>query len=205
MHLGNKTMLGLLLALGSLQFLFAMMLAEGMAPGYSMHDDAISDLGTFRETELLFNSSIILLGVVNVAAGYMVFKLYGSRLVMTLFAVAGLGAIGVGLVPLDVSEGTHGLLALTTFLFVNLEVIFSSKLVKDPLKSISIILGLVGIAFIVMMFLVDSETINPGAIGHGSTERLIAFPPLLWLLIFGGYQLASAQSEQSDLRFSETG
>lgn len=38
-----------------------MKLGESMAPVYSMHDNAISDLGTIAQTELLFNSSAYLI------------------------------------------------------------------------------------------------------------------------------------------------
>ena len=29
-----------------------------------------------------------------------------------------------------------------------------------------------------------------GPIGHGGTERMIAYPAMLWLLAFGGYLIA---------------
>jgi hypothetical protein len=29
-----------------------------------------------------------------------------------------------------------------------------------------------------------------GAIGHGGTERMIAYPALLWMMAFGGYLMA---------------
>jgi hypothetical protein len=32
-----------------------------------------------------------------------------------------------------------------------------------------------------------------GAIGHGGSERMIAYPAMLWLLVFGGYLIASPE------------
>lgn len=44
--LRGRTFAGLLLLLSGSVFLIGVMLAETMAPGYSMNADAISDLGT---------------------------------------------------------------------------------------------------------------------------------------------------------------
>ncbi len=199
MKLDYKTLLGLLLVIGAAQFLFVMMIGEGLAPGYSMHDNAISDLGVFNETALLFNASVLVLGVMNLVAGYMVYNVYGGRLLAAVFLVAGLAAVGVGLVPLDSKLGIHGIFALTAFVFVNIEVILASKVTKNPLRTMSILLGLVGLAFVAVMFMIDSDAADlSGSIGHGITERMIVFPGLFWMMIFGGYQLSQSDSRQKE-------
>jgi len=35
-----------------------------------------------------------------------------------------------------------------------------------------------------------------GPIGHGGTERMIAYPAMLWLLAFGGYLMAPADRDR---------
>jgi hypothetical membrane protein len=112
MNLFNKTNAGYLMALAAGQFLVALMLGESIAPGYSMHDNAISDLGTIAETELLFNASLFLIGLLNLLAGYVLYKAIGDRKVLIVFALGGIGAMGAGLVPLDSPIGIHGLFAL---------------------------------------------------------------------------------------------
>jgi hypothetical protein len=48
--------------------------------------------------------------------------------------------------------------------------------------------------YVVVMLIGDGG--NPavfGAIGHGGSERMIAYPAMLWLLVFGGYLIASPE------------
>ncbi|HNU35615.1 MAG TPA: DUF998 domain-containing protein, partial [Methanomassiliicoccales archaeon] len=145
MNFFNKTIAGYLLALAAGQFLIALMLGESMAPGYSMHDNAISDLGTIAESELLFNASLFLIGLLNFAAGYVLYKAIGDRKVLIAFALGGIGAMGAGLIPLDHPSGVHGLFALFAFVFINVEAMIAGRLAKFPLNRISLLLGILGI------------------------------------------------------------
>lgn len=190
----NKSLTGLLMILGSAQFLTLMMVGEAIAPDYSMHDNAISDLGTIDETRLMFNASLFAIGLLNLLAGYFFFKVHGSRLLLVIFIVAGVGAMGAGLFPLDSPIGIHGLFALLAFLFMNLEALLGSRLFSKPVMFASILAGIVGLVFLVMMMLVDSGSLDmSGSIGHGGTERMIAYPVLLWMLMVGGYLLGGSQ------------
>jgi hypothetical membrane protein len=194
MNLFNKTNAGYLMALASGQFLVALMLAESIAPHYSMHDNAISDLGTIAGTELLFNTSLFLIGLLNLVAGYVLFKAIGDRKVLIVFALGGIGAMGAGLIPLDNPIGIHGLFALFAFVFLNVEAMVAGRLAKFPLDRISLLLGILGIIFVPVMIMVDSGSLDvTGNIGHGGVERMIAFPCLIWMLVFGGYLIASPE------------
>lgn len=190
----NKKLAGVLLIVASAQFLTLMMLGEAIAPDYSMHENAISDLGTIDETRLLFNSSLFAIGLLNLLAGYFFYQLHGNRILFILFGVAGIGAMGAGLIPLDNPIGVHGLFALLAFLFMNLEALLSSRLFRGPLMIASILVGVLGMIFLVMMILVDGGSVDPsGSIGHGGVERMIAYPVLIWMLIVGGYLLGEPQ------------
>jgi len=194
MNLFNKTNAGYLLALAAGQFLVALMLAESIAPNYSMHDNAISDLGTIAETELLFNASLFLIGLLNLLAGYVLYKAIGDRKVLIVFALGGIGAMGAGLISLDSPIGIHGLFALFAFVFLNVEAMVAGRLAKFPLDKISLLLGILGIIFVPVMVMVDSGSLDvTGNIGHGGVERMIAFPCLIWMLVFGGYLTASPE------------
>ena len=180
----------MVLVLGAAQFMTLMMLGEAMAPGYSMHDDAISDLGTIDETRVLFNSSLFAIGLLNAVAGYLLFRVHKDRTLFVVFALGGIGAMGAGLIPLDSPVGVHGLFALLAFLFINLEAVLCGRLVRNPLRLFSVVAGIVGLSFLVVMILVDAETLDPsGSIGHGGVERMIAYPGLLWMLVYGGHLL----------------
>jgi hypothetical protein len=97
--------------------------------------------------------------------------------------------MGAGLIPLDSPIGIHGLFA---FVFLNVEAMVAGRLAKFPLNRISLLLGLLGIIFVPIMIMVGSGSLDvSGSIGHGGAERMIAFPCLLWMLIFGGYLISS--------------
>lgn len=199
MRSDNETSSGLLLAIGSAQFLVMMMLLEAIAPGYSMHENAISDLGTIPETAVLFNLSLFLIGLMNMLAGWFLFRSLGDKGLFVVFGLGGIGAMGAGLIPLDSPIGAHGLFALLAFLFMNVEAIMLGLKVKGSLKVISILAGVIGIVFLVLMILVDGGSVDvSGSIGHGGVERMIAYPALIWMILFGGHLLARPSSGRTN-------
>lgn len=89
--------------------------------------------------------------------------------------------------------GIHGIFAVIAFLFVNFQAIASATQIRGPLKTLSVILGIIGLIALGLMIAGDMGGISAafGPIGHGGTERLIAYPGLFWLMTFGGYLMAS--------------
>jgi len=61
MAVANQLLIGSLCFVGAAQFVLAMIIAEARYPGYSIANNAISDLGVGR-TARLFNASIIVFG-----------------------------------------------------------------------------------------------------------------------------------------------
>ena len=184
---------GLLLFLLAAQFMTAIMLAASMAPGYDLRTGAISDLGTFPETALLFNASLVAVGLLDLTGGFLLAYASGRSWILPIFAIAGVGAAGAGLVPLNTSDW-HGLFALVAFLFFNIEAIACAVLVTGPMRWLSLAAGLLGLAFVVVMIIGDGG--NPsvfGAIGHGGAERMIVYPAMLWMLAFGGHLMGSSE------------
>jgi hypothetical membrane protein len=172
-------------------FLTVIMLAASMAPGYDLPGGAISDLGAISETALLFNLTLVGVGVLNLVGGYLFYRTHGRPWILALFGLAGLGAIGAGLVPLGTSD-LHGLFALVAFLFFNLEAIATVAVVTGPMRWVSALGGLVGLVFVVIMVIGDSG--NPGIfgpIGHGGAERMIVYPAMLWMVALGGYLMGA--------------
>ena len=191
---------GILLFLLAGQFMTVIMLAASMAPGYDLNTTAISDLGVIPETALLFNASLVAVGVLNIAGGYAFHRAHDRGWILALYVVAGLGALGAGLVPLNTSD-FHGLFALFAFLFFNVQAIATGTLVSGPMRPISILAGVTGLAFVVLMVIGDSGNAAAfGAIGHGGAERMIVYPPMLWMLAFGGYLMAMRQQDLPDIR-----
>jgi len=191
MRYENETASGLMLALGAVQFLGMMMLLEAVAPGYSMHDNAISDLGTIPQTRLLFNLSLVAIGAMNLVGGLFLFRELRDKVLFSFFLLGSIGAMGAALVPLDSPVGAHGLFALIAFLFTNLEIILIAIKLHGSMKVIGFLAGVIGLIFLGLMVLVDSGSVDvSGSIGHGGAERMIAYPTLLFLILFGGYLMA---------------
>lgn len=185
---------GVLLVLLAAQFMTVIMIGASIAPGYDMSGGAISDLGVVDETATLFNASLIVVGVLNVVAGALYHRAHGRAWILGLFVAAGAGAAGAGAFPLD-SGGPHGLFALLAFVAFNLEAIAVGTVVAGPMRVASILAGAVGLVFVILMAIGDSgETAAFGPIGHGATERMIVYPPMLWMLAFGGYLMATGES-----------
>jgi len=186
----NLTIAGVLLFLLPVQFMTALMAGAAMAPGYSISQNAISDLGVIGATAWLFNASLFAAGLLNIAGGYFLYRTCGKGWILPVFVLAGIGAIGAAIITLDV-PGIHGLFALLAFVVFNLEAIAGSSLVRGPLKVISVIAGAIGLVFLVTHAASDFGIMDLyGPIGHGGSERMIVYPALFWLAAFGGYLMA---------------
>lgn len=188
---------GFLLFLMAAQFMTVIMLGASTAPGYNFNEAAISDLGVIEETALLFNASLIAVGVLNLAGGYLFYRWHAKAWLLGLFGLAGIGAAGAGAVSLNTSD-LHSLFALVAFVFFNLEAIGCAAVLPGPMKVISVLAGSIGFVFVVLMVIGDGG--NPdafGVIGHGGTERMIVYPAMLWMMALGGYLMASPRTEPS--------
>ena len=178
------------------QFMTAIMLAAAMVPGYDFRGGAISDLGVFPETALLFNSSLVLVGVLNLLGGYAFYRTHGKRWLLAVFALASVGAIVAGLVPLDAGD-LHTLGALLAFVFFNVEAIGTATRLSGVMRALAIVAGTVGLVFVGVMIVGDAgNTAVFGPIGHGGAERMIIYPVMIWLVAFGGYLLGSGDEPQ---------
>ena len=195
-----RTLAGVCFFTLAAQFMTAIMLAAAMVPGYDFRGAAISDLGVFPETALLFNVSLILVGLLNLAGGYFFYRMHGKRWLLALFALAGVGAIGAGLFPLD-TGGLHGLAALLAFVFFNVQAIGSATRLRGVMRALAALAGGLGLVFVVLMALGDGgNTAAFGPLGHGGTERMIVYPVMLWLVALGGYLVGPSEPATESVR-----
>lgn len=179
-------------------FMLVIMLAASMAPGYDYNAAAISDLGVITQTALLFNVTLIAVGLTNLAAGYAFFRRHGRGWLLAIYALAGLGAIGAGAIPLGSSD-LHSIFALAAFVFFNVEAIGTGFVLHGPMKPISWLAGIAGLVYVVLMIIGDAgNTAVFGAIGHGGSERMIVYPVMLWMLAMSGYLMAGTGAPGHD-------
>src|SRR2546427_1543957 len=86
-------------------------------PGYSVSKNAISDLGVAPALPI-FNPSVILLGLIVLAIAWFLFRAFRDRLLSIVAALAGVGAIAVGIFTEDFGF-IHSLVSLWTFVFID--------------------------------------------------------------------------------------
>jgi len=169
----------ILLALGSLQFIVAMLVAEQLYPGYNPLHNYISDLGALKApTAPLFNTSVILLGVLGLSAVFLLRRELG-RAGAWLLGIASLGAMGVGFFPEDYGL-PHSISALITFLFGALAVIAIGLRRGGIFKPLGVTLGAISL---IALALFIPRVSTP--LGIGGIERLVAYPVLIFLAIYG--------------------
>jgi hypothetical membrane protein len=185
------------LAIGA-GFMTVIMLAASLVPDYAYADAAISDLGITPGSATLFNLSLVAVGLVNLLAGFVFYRGHGRLWLLALYVIAGLGAVGAGVFPLD-TGAPHSLSALIAFLFFNLEAIGTAAVLRGPIRWISVASGALGLVFVVLMVIGDSGNAAAfGPIGHGGTERMIVYPVMVWLVALGGYLLAQVDERRAD-------
>jgi hypothetical membrane protein len=100
-------------------------------------------------------------------------------------AMSGIGAIGVGVFNEDYIPVVHALFALMAFLFGNLAVIYSSKMVRPPTSYVFVLLGLIGLSALALF---AGNTFL--GLGAGGMERMIFYPAMFWAIGFGAHLLA---------------
>ena len=92
---------GIIMMIGCFQFILAVNLAETMFPGFSIAKNTFSGLGSsvpiIGPSAIIFNLSIIILGILFLIAVYLILKSGGCRLFSSCLAISSIFAIGVGI------------------------------------------------------------------------------------------------------------
>lgn len=176
----DRKIAGFLLCVGGAQCVLGIIIAEALYPGYSTSTNYISDLG-IGPSALIFNSSVFLLGLLVVADVYFIFQALKSKAFTVLIALAGIGAMGVGVFTENVLF-LHAAFAGIAFAFSGISAVASAKFTKSPFSFISIVLGVLSLVALPLMV-----TGNDLGLGIGGMERMIAYPSFLWIIGFGAY------------------
>lgn len=177
---------GLWLFIGGLEILFLVHLAEILYPGYSVSDNYISDLGVGPNPSMaIFTLAVVLFGLMAIVAAYLMREENKKSLLWPLMMLSGIGAIGVGAFNEDFISPVHPLVSLMAFLFGNLAVLVSSRMVPAPLSYVFVILGLIGLSALALL---GGSTYL--GLGVGGMERMIFYPAMFWVLSYGAYLMA---------------
>ncbi len=171
---------GALLLASTLQFFVSMFIAQSMLPRYSVFNNYISELG-IGQTATLFNTSIILLGLMLCLSALLIFLTLPRKAFPFLLGLTGLCAIGVGLFTMQTGK-LHSIFSVVTFILSALAVLSTYKLLKSPLRLLAIICGLITIVAIVLL---GTHTFL--GLGKGGMERIVVYVPLIYTALFGLY------------------
>jgi len=194
---------GALFLIAAAQFVLCLIIAEALYPGYSVSANYISDLGV-GPSAIVFNSSVILLGLLLLAGTYFLRHSPNFKTVNILLLLMAVGAVGVGVFTKDFTLA-HGAVSSAAFFFAGLSAIASFKVLKKPLSLISIMLGAMTLAALALFSsgmvtsgsLTSTEAIDSSfylGLGPGGMERMIVYPALMWLAGFGGHLVTKPET-----------
>ncbi len=194
MALSDASKAGVAIFVGATQFSIGLILAEIYYPGYNVSTNYISDLGANcptlqtcvinQPTSIIFNSSIILLGLLVLLGAYFINRAFHWKPATLMIGIAGIGLLGVGLFP-ETTGIWHSIFSLIVFLFTGLTALVTARFQKKPMFYFSIILGL--FTLVALVLYVGGTNLGLGA---GGMERMVVYPVLLWALGFGGHMMA---------------
>ncbi|MDT7861755.1 MAG: DUF998 domain-containing protein [Saccharolobus sp.] len=172
MEIRENKISGYLILIGVSQFFLCMLIAEAIYPNYSIKSNYISDLG-IGKTAIIFNTSIILMGVLIIIASITL-----RKLISILFFMTGLGSMLVGIFP-ETTGLIHLIAALIAFLFGGIGAVVTSITNKIYFWTI--------LGFITLLCLILYLLKYYGQLGAGGMERLIVYPELIWGISFATY------------------
>ncbi len=186
-----------------LQYYIVQLLAASqfVAPGYSALHNTISDLGNTAcgpygnrfvcsPLHVVMNFSFIALGVsmfVGAVALYDQGRTMAIKTGLSLFMLAALGTVLVGLFPENTRASMHVLGAGLPFVLGNIGlIIFGVAARRQPvaLRTVSWLMGSLGSVALILFV-----SHNYGPLGSGGMERLAAYPQSLWMIGVGAYLL----------------
>lgn len=170
---------GTIIMVACVQLLLLVNIAEFLYPGYSVSLNYISDLGVGPSpSKEIFTLGVLAFGLLILLAAS---RLYGRResYLWLFFALSGIGAMGVAVFNEDMGI-LHVVFSLLAFLFGCLAAIYAFTIMRPTFSYISLILGLIGLAALVLLGLGVYLGLGPGGM-----ERMIFYAGILWALAYG--------------------
>lgn len=199
---------GVLLAVAGMVVFMGIITAESLMPAAADYVTSASDIshlaGTdppdsmvFQPSATIFNAVMISGGLMIVTAAYFVQRAFGTLGVTIPLMVWGIGVLGVGIFPAP-TGGVHDLFALLTFFVGGLVAILAYKVAPPPLGYVSVVLGAIPISILASMIALGESGGLTALLGAGGSERWVAYPVVLWLVMFGGYLMGRPAGRAAD-------
>jgi hypothetical membrane protein len=188
-----RARLGLLLFTVAALFLAVLWLSAAIAPDGLLVDNNLSSLGITGETALLFNAGLVGVGLLDFVAARFLRRNGSGRLMPIVFAVAGAGAIGTGVINVGIEKHVHAVVSAAGFLgHVAMPFALGTRSESGAVRLLSTIAGVASLAFLLTWVVGMIGFTNAfDAFGKGGTQVLVLLPVVVWTLGFGGYLMAS--------------
>lgn len=189
---------GLLLVIGSIQFMLLVTIAETLYPGYNTGNydlSSLADLPIHEPSATIFNITVFIAGLFVLIASYLIYKRFESRIFPAFLGILGVGAMGVGILP-GYTGNAHIIFAMASFIFGSLALLTSFTILQESwLKYVLLVLG--AISFLDILLVIILQDTSPFMVfGIGGTERLIVYPVILGLIALGGHMMGSTSLDE---------
>jgi len=193
--LRRSQMAGALLAFTGIGILMAIITGEALYPAarhYSTFGNTISDLGgteppnsyMVQPSRGIFIAMMAVSGVLVLISTFSLWPAIELRRIPIGLLVFGASLVGLAIFPGNVPTW-HPWIALVCFVAGSTTAIMSRRALPRPVSVIAVVLGLVALAA-TFAGLEAFGDVGPQAwIGLGGVERWIAYPVLMWLVMFG--------------------
>ena len=130
---------GLIFFAEAAQFMLVIMLGAAIAPDYSLNVNTISDLGVVPQTAILFNSSLIAVGILNIVGALLFHRAHHRVWITAVFVLAGIGALDAGAINLDISSDIHNLGALVAFIGFGLQPAAAATRLRGAIRLLAVL------------------------------------------------------------------
>jgi hypothetical membrane protein len=194
---------GVLYSSAGFVLLMGIMTAETKYPVFRHYTtrQEISDLGGTRPphglvtqpSAMIFDATMLIAGVLLLAGAFALWWLYRDWVLTVVSALFGAGAFLVGIFPGNTAP--HPFAAMIAFVFSALTAIAAVRVTSGPFRVMTVSAGVLSLVALVAGELGGNSPVVK-SIGIGGTERWVVFPIILWLVLFGGYLLASGHRLQ---------
>jgi hypothetical membrane protein len=191
---------GLLLAVSGSVILMGIITAEALYPAdFTTNPNAISDLratkppdsAILQPSASIFNVTMIVTGLAVIAAAVLLIRTHDRRFLTTTVLLNGIGILGVGVFPGNVGA-IHPWFALLAFIAGGLCGIAGWRARTGPVSWFSFALGTITLGTLAYALFGGLDAPLLDDLGDGGTERWVAYPVVLWQVMFGGALMAGS-------------
>jgi hypothetical membrane protein len=186
---------GALLAMTGIGVLMSIITNEALYPAarhYNTFANTISDLGgtvppnsyMVQPNRAIFIATMAVSGTLVLVSTYLLWPGVARRRISIGLLVFGASLVGLAVFPGNVPTW-HPWIALTCFMAGSITAIMSRKVLHRPVTYFAVALGVIALVA-TFAGLESFEGTGPQEwIGLGGVERWIAYPVLMWLVMFG--------------------